>query len=281
MSPFHVLLLAGGDTARKKQSNNNIDDDDKGNVDDDYITCRNKFQKEKATSSYHTSMPDRSGVNYTISHNLEIAMAVCCERIPRKTDGTQDEPSHQTSSSSIHRPIFPANYTAPAPAEKDNCKEGRRKTKQGIKTEPSTTSKNVYILRSGQEWHFLKLLVMYCPKNAVGHRALAMAILQQTVEWELKDQSSTPELTASSTYTKGDEQYAPKEERMESGDVHEAQRIMSFLTAGKYASISFSSLLQYTHFLISLFASVFVSFRGNEAYGKVARRIVYSSGYFL
>ena len=168
MSPFHVLLLAGGDTARKKQSNNNIDDDDKGNVDDDYITCRNKFQKEKATSSYHTSMPDRSGVNYTISHNLEIAMAVCCERIPRKTDGTQDEPSHQTSSSSIHRPIFPANYTAPAPAEKDNCKEGRRKTKQGIKTESSTTSKNVYILRSGQEWHSLKLLVMYCPKNAVG-----------------------------------------------------------------------------------------------------------------
>ena len=248
MSPFHVLLLAGGDTARKKQSNNNIDDDDKGNV-DDYITCRNKFQKEKATSSYHTSMPDRSGVNYNISHNLEIAMAVCCERIPRKTDGTQDEPSHQTSSSSIHRPIFPANYTAPATADKDNCKEGRRKTKQGIKTEPSTTSKNVYILRSGQEWHFLKLLVMYCPKNAVGHRALAMAILQQTVEWELKDQSSqksvsTPELTASSAYTKGDE-HAPKEE----GDVHEAQRIMSFLTAGMYASISFSSLLQYSHFL--------------------------------
>ena len=247
MSPFHVLLLAGGDTARKKQSNNNIDDDDKGNV-DDYITCRNKFQKEKATSSYHTSIPDRSGVNYNISHNLEIAMAVCCERIPRKTDGTQDEPSHQTSSSSIHRPIFPANYTAPATADKDNCKEGRRKTKQGIKTEPSTTSKNVYILRSGQEWHFLKLLVMYCPKNAVGHRALAMAILQQTVEWELKDQSSSPELTASSTYTKGDE-HAPKEERMESGDVHEAQRIMSFLTAGMYASISFSSLLQYSHFL--------------------------------
>ena len=255
MSPFHVLLLAGGDTSRKKQSNNNIDDDEGGNNVDDYITCRNKFQKEKATS-YQTSMSDRSGVNYDTSHNLEIAMAVCCERIPRKADedGTQDEPSHQSSSSSIHRPVFPANYTAPATVEKDNFKEGRRKTKQGIKTEPSTTSKKVYVIRSGQEWHFLKLLVMYCPKHAVGHRALAMEILQQTAEWELKEKSlSTPDLAASSTYTKGDGQHAPKEEILESGGV-QAERIMSFLTAGKYASFSFSSwyniLISSFHYLI-------------------------------
>jgi len=168
-----------------------------------YLIRRNKFRKKANTSS---------------NHKAEIA--------DRGGEGVKDGmmPSLRSLSSQLEFAIAACCEGMPPDAD----------------DETNTASMN--ILRSGKEAHFLKLLLMYCPKHAVGHRALAVAVLQQTVDWETYTASNSKTKTAVKTEldadgTAGNEQHGLKIAGAASRDVRgkshiQAKRTMVFLSAG-------------------------------------------------
>ena len=174
MKPSHSLFLEGGCASRQHKSKTQSHDE-RG---DDYLFRRNAF-REKVSSQRAAECveaPDRTDGNDVIlilrrlASKLEIEMSACCERAPYRTD----------DSSPIHRsrsiPVFPANYVVfPDTSNSSN----------DLPNKNSKSATNMGILRSGKSMHFVKLLAMNCPRQEVGHRALAVAILQRTVEWEI------------------------------------------------------------------------------------------------
>ena len=109
-----------------------------------------------------------------LASNLEVALISCCEH----PESEQSSASREVKCK--HRPQFPSNYmhvARPLGAE----------SLQPTKTEKGDTSdKPRGVLMTGKEGHFLKLMLMFCLKNDVGHRALAVAILQRTAQAEAK-----------------------------------------------------------------------------------------------
>lgn len=169
-APFHVLLLSGGDTLPQPRSDNlPIEHHSKG----DYLVDRHGFQSRVLPQSGLST--ESGGVSceistlQSLSSQLEVAMAACCERYSHECSQL---PLHLNSCSGVHRPLFPANYLPRQLHYQCNVK---------------STMTDRGILRSGKECHFLKLISLYCPKDAVGHRSLAVGILQRTVEWEVPD----------------------------------------------------------------------------------------------
>jgi len=160
--PFHILLLAGGSRLRgDKRIRDECDDGDHS----DYLLRRNEFRKKTQArlrgEISGESLKDKNPSIKSLASQLEIAMSACCERVPFTADS-----SGQKSEQEAILPRRP-------------CREAS-------------------ILRSGKEGQFLKLLLMYCPKHALGHRALAVAVLQQTVDWETSD-ANRSKLTASAS----------------------------------------------------------------------------------
>lgn len=225
--PFHVLLLAGG--KRSRPEGDDARDGRGVGVDggfDDYLRRRGDFRRKAASRRGRgtsgtavvrggdgSSGADGDGDGgkgakgggptslRNLASPLEIALSACCERgdAPRGDGGVDDD--------------------VPAP------KNGATTSAAGV-------------LRSGREGHFLKLLLMYCPKHAVGHRALALAILQRTVDWEISnnDAGHCSKVKMESTSKLGAGENAGDERRARTrwtslNDIH-AERIASFLTAG-------------------------------------------------
>jgi len=110
-----------------------------------------------------------------LASNLEVALISCCEY-----------PESEQSSASTrevkckHRPQFPSNYIA-CPPGADMLQKKRTE-----KRDTRDRDKAMGVLATGKEGHFLKLMLMFCMKSDVGHRALAVAILQRTAQAETK-----------------------------------------------------------------------------------------------
>lgn len=151
--PFHVLLLAGG--SKSGQTSLFTDNDSNSS---DYLFSRNKFQ-ERAPHYQVVKTCDVVSQTHKAPKELELSMAICCELIKTSRGPTVT--------------IFPANYLTSEQFHHDSVANNK--------------SNMSSILRLGREGHFAKLLLMYCPKKAVGQRALALAVLQRTVDWELSN----------------------------------------------------------------------------------------------
>ena len=185
MKPSHSLFIEGGGASRHHKSKTRSHDE-RG---DDYLFRRNTF-REKVSSQRAAECveaADRADGNDVVSilrrvaSKLEIEMSACCERAPSyRTD------IHIHRSRSI--PVFPANYIAVP---------GTSNSSNDLPNKNSMTATNIGILRSGKSMHFVKLLAMNCPRQEVGHRALAVAIMQRTVEWEISS-IDHPQLKSSS-----------------------------------------------------------------------------------
>ena len=104
-----------------------------------------------------------------LASNLEVALISCCEY----PESEQSSASREVKCK--HRPQFPSNYMGAA--------ESLPKTKREKR---DTKDKSLGVLMTGKEGHFLKLMLMFCLKSDVGHRALALAILQRTAQAEAK-----------------------------------------------------------------------------------------------
>ena len=196
--PFHVLFLPGGNTSLESKTG----PDEKLTpliAREDYLTHRFEFWKRKAASNQQvardvTEYPvDSSRLNgggenkavlRQMSTPLELALVDCCERLaPDRCQFLQLKPLHR---SRLHRPICPSNYDAgpeEGDAEQQNQPSGAI---EGSKSKSSILRETGILLR-GKECHFLSLLCMHCTARAVGHRALALAILQRTVDWEVSN----------------------------------------------------------------------------------------------
>jgi len=150
--PFHhVLLLAGG--SKSGQTSLFTENDSS-----DYLFSRNKFRERAPHYQQVVKTCDVVSQTHKAPKELELSMAICCEFI-------------KTSGGTVT--IFPANYLTPEQFHHDSVANNK--------------SNMSSILRLGREGHFAKLLLMYCPKKAVGQRALALAVLQRTVDWELSN----------------------------------------------------------------------------------------------
>lgn len=245
IKPFHSLFLEGDASRQHKSKTPNHDE----RV-DDYLSRRSEF-REKISSQRRAeyveggSTADRGDAKDMITNlrkaasKLEIAMTVCCERVAYRAD----------DSGLIHRsriiPVFPANYVVP---EKSNS------SKDPPNENSKPTATNLGILRSGKSMHFLKLLVMNCPRHEVAHRALAVAILQRTVEWEISS-IGHPQLKTSSfdlfNFT-GDEQLIKNTIGLLNTDLKEsftmhAKRTKSFLAAGRYCLSCFLRVIRHSN----------------------------------
>ncbi len=185
MKPSHSLFLEGGGASRQHKSKTRSHDE-RG---DDYLFRRNTF-REKVSSQRAAECieaVDRADGNDVISilrrvaSKLEIEMSACCERAPSYRT---DSPIHRSRSI----PVFPANYVA-VPDTSNSSND--------LPNKNCKTATNIGILRSGKSMHFVKLLAMNCPRQEVGHRALAVAIMQRTVEWEISS-IDHPQLKSSS-----------------------------------------------------------------------------------
>ncbi|KAL3764135.1 hypothetical protein ACHAWU_003947 [Discostella pseudostelligera] len=170
-TPFshHALLLpAGANLLNQNQSDATIQVDHP----DDYLTRRHDFWKKdpssrtsKIVEDLPVSLPgaikDVMNPLRQVSSQIEIAMALCCERIPKQS--VPVDPPRST------KRITPPSQTSNSDVDAPTSNHG---------------ATNSGVLREGKEGYFLKLLSMNCPKHAVGNRALAIAILQRTVDWE-------------------------------------------------------------------------------------------------
>ncbi|KAL3782004.1 hypothetical protein ACHAW5_004523 [Stephanodiscus triporus] len=228
IKPFHSLFLER-DASRQHKSKTPSHDERA----DDYLSKRSEFREKissqrRAENVEVVSAADCGDAKDMITNlrkaasKLEIAMTVCCERVAYRADD------------SGHRsriiPVFPANYVVP---------EKSKSSKDPPNKNSKPTATNLGILRSGKSMHFLKLLVMNCPRHEVAHRALAVAILQRTVEWEISS-IGHPQLKTSSfdlfSFT-GDEQLIQNTIGLLNTDLKEsftmhAKRTKSFLAAG-------------------------------------------------
>jgi hypothetical protein len=125
---------------------------------------------------------------------LELALVACCRRL--STEDRQSSAQKTSPRSRLHRKICPSNYDA------DTDEEEEEPSKIKVEEEPDqSTLPGSGILRRGKECHFLSLLCMHCTANALGHRALALAILQRTVDWEASARSSDDDITQSHVTT--------------------------------------------------------------------------------
>lgn len=215
-SPFHVLFFPGGDKSpQHEEGDKSIESVGL----DDYLSRRNEFRK-KAASRHQSanakvdmavapSVPIR-----TLASPLEIAMAACCERVSHEGSDDAAQSSspqhsrHRSGSTGLHRPIQPSNYT-----DEDSPPTQLQGSNRECTEKASGTKNASYILQSGKEGHFVKLLFNYCPKDAVGHRALAVAILQRTVDWEVSS------LTTKATESKDKERKGQSPAGVQLGDV--------------------------------------------------------------
>jgi len=201
-SPFHVLFLPGGNTTCESRSQPG---DSCPATRVDYLSRRHEFWRKKASkcrvdNSASTEYPVsfdtlKNGgddqVLQSMATPLELALVECCERVaPDHGQTTTQKPIHR---SRLHRPICPSNYDddTDSSEEEDQCDDEESKPQQVV-------SHKLGVLRRGRECHFLSLLCMYCTSHALGHRALALAILQRTVDWEAICCSSDGEGEASS-----------------------------------------------------------------------------------
>lgn len=191
-TPFHVLLLSGGNTSRDPQH-------EEFKRRDDYLAHRFDFLKKKATkyakdgkkdnTEYSVLLPDaktRDNIDdnlQSVATPLEIAMIKCCERVtPEEEQATK--PIHR---SRLHRKICPSNYEEETPDPEESSSsflssQAHTDTPGYTSCEDAQQSKGVLLL--GKEGHFTAMLSLYCTSHAIGHRALAIAILQRTVERE-------------------------------------------------------------------------------------------------
>ena len=216
--PFHILLLPGG-----KTSLNHKDDSI-----DDYLAKRAAFWKKKAERSKgggHESeypVPDAADDEtdnelQRMATPLELALIKCCE-LPTHDANSVNKPIHR---SRLHRPIRPSNYDDPDTDEDENDESkppDNPHSNSDIKREQMATHSG--ILRRGAEQHFLSLLCMHCTCSALGHRALALAILQRTVNWEAA--KASPDQKLLDVQSSSDVSHNEERER----------RVLTFLQAG-------------------------------------------------
>jgi hypothetical protein len=189
-APFHVLFLPGGTTTRDSKSGQG--QASSFTTRDDYLTRRYGFWKKKASNQklatslteypVNNQVLDEVGDELTVLRRmatpLELALAGCCQRL--SPEDCQFASAHKTTPRSrLHRKIRPSNYDA------DTDEEEEESSNIKVEEEPDQlTLPGSGILRRGKECHFLSLLCMHCTANALGHRALALAILQRTIDWE-------------------------------------------------------------------------------------------------
>lgn len=217
-TPFshHALLLpAGANSLNQNQFDTTIQVDHL----DDYLTRRHEFWKKdpssrtsKIVEDLPVSLPgtikDVMNPLRRVSSQIEIAMALCCERIPKQS--VPVDPPRSTKR--ITPPTSTSNPVADALASNHGA------TNSGV-------------LREGKEGYFLKLLSMNCPKHAVGNRALAIAILQRTVDWEkstVLGDSALEIVSFAGIRGTMDEQHSRN-------SIMPSTRTKSFLAAGKLA----------------------------------------------
>ncbi|KAL3787362.1 hypothetical protein HJC23_004387 [Cyclotella cryptica] len=187
--PFHVLFLPGGNRTRESRCHPG---DSSPATRVDYLSRRREFWRKKASkrridpsdsSEYSVSADiisssgDDGEVLHRLATPLELALVECCERVaPDHGQSTTQKPIHR---SRLHRPVRPSNYDDDSDSSNDEDQS------EEAESEPKRVeSQKSGILRRGKECHFLSLLCMYCTSQALGHRALALAILQRTVDWE-------------------------------------------------------------------------------------------------
>ena len=190
--PFHVLFIPGGIISRESQAEQA--ETSPAFTRDDYVTRRHEFWKKKASapkiskgvteypvgSDVLTDGGDDQTMLRLLSTPLELALVGCCERLPR--DECQFTPL-RPQRSRLHRIVCPSNYDVdPEEVDENDGEDPQQDAVQETKSQP--TSRKSGILRREKECHFLSLLCMHCTANALGHRALALAILQRTVDWE-------------------------------------------------------------------------------------------------
>ncbi|KAL7516163.1 hypothetical protein ACHAWX_005139 [Stephanocyclus meneghinianus] len=204
--PFHVLLLPGGNTSCESRSQPG---DACPATRVDYLSRRHEFWRKKASNctvensastEYRVSVDtlkneDEDQVLQSMATPLELALVECCERVA--SDHRQTATHKPIHRSRLHRPICPSNYDDDIDSSKDedHCDDEESKPKRFV-------SQKLGVLRRGKECHFLSLVCMYCTSHALGHRALALAILQRTVDWESMCCSSNGQGEASSTRMK-------------------------------------------------------------------------------
>lgn len=190
-SPFHVLFLPGGSTSRDLQASKGVASS--FTTHDDYVARRYGFWKKEASNlkfrkdateyPLNSELMDDGGEDLTMLRRmatpLELSLVGCCQRLsPDECKSTHQKPPHR---SRLHRPICPSNYDAETEDEEIEPDAPNFK----VKEDPGqSTQHHSGILLRGKERHFLSLLCMHCTATALGHRALALAILQRTVEWE-------------------------------------------------------------------------------------------------
>ena len=190
--PFHVLFLPGGSISRELQSEQA--EISSAFTRDDYVTRRHEFWKKKASSpkiskgvteypvgsEVLTDGGDDRSMLRMVSTSLEIALVGCCKRLPR--DECQSTPL-KPQRSRLHRKVCPSNYDVdPEEVNENDGDDPQLDTAEETKSQPASQKSG--ILRREKECHFLSLLCMHCTASALGHRALALAILQRTVDCE-------------------------------------------------------------------------------------------------
>ena len=206
---------------------------------DDYLSRRHEFWKkarpttvEDVPVAIQGTIKDVMNPLRQVSSQIEIAMALCCERIPNRAVQV-----HPPRSATTKRIAFPTPKSLNNPVTDIMCS--------------SHGATNLGILREGKEGYFLKLLSMYCPRHAVGNRALAVAILQRTVEWEKTSiLGNSPSETISSTGlpdTKDEQDSQNTDVSLGIGQkdiscMIPSTRTKSFLAAGMLDSVSFDGL---------------------------------------
>ena len=200
----HVLLVGSGsnDAGPSKASTNDVDIED-------YLSLRREFQKKVASSQRSgnftrtdddagTVVVDRTNdggkdgmmILREMTSRLEIAMVSCCERV-----------IIPTTEEVVHRsriiPVSPANWDDDDDIVVPGVVKKLDAMSSSSKVEPSSSPRNFDklsslpldatnksgILRIDKSMHFVKLLVMNC--YDVNHRAMAIAILQRTIECEI------------------------------------------------------------------------------------------------
>ncbi len=227
----HALLLpTRGDPLNEDQSGTIS----KAERSDDYLSRRHEFWTkdppsrtakilvEDVPSSIQGTVKDVMNPLRKVSSQIEIAMALCCERIP-------------TQLAHVHNP------PRSAPSKRIALPTPSTNTPDTVASAPSHDATNLGILREGKEGYFLKLLSMYCPKHAVGNRALAVAILQRTVQWErsslLGNTPSEPVSSVSLPDTMGEQNSQETNSSLDIGRkvssfMMTSTRTTSFLAAG-------------------------------------------------
>ena len=224
---------------------------------DDFLYQRHVYRRKKLKKLQPQNIHQRGG-NSDNNHNnigsssddddggislkvlaspLEIALASCCVR-PNKSaqsaeegggqnqqqnEGTAQQQQQQTQRSRLHRPILPSN------ADDDDDNNELLDTPRNIPMRDTTTTDHdnnkkdggeVGTLQHGKETHFLKLLQMYChsTKDLLMCRALAVQILQRTVDWEKTCSGSGSSNTATAVSSGEGEEKQPNDDHRVADD---------------------------------------------------------------